>query len=146
MSIMSCSMGQAVAQAWNHSFASSSTGTCELIYLASCYNDADPEVRQQRFEAACRAAAELISAGTNVFSPIVYSHSLCRYGLPVDWQFWERFDRRFLELCDEVIVLTLDGWRQSVGVGEEIRIARELGKPVRFLDTQGRLCEQGAVP
>jgi len=27
----------------------------------------------------------------------------------------------------------LDGWNQSVGVQAEIRVARELGKPVRYL-------------
>jgi hypothetical protein len=31
------------------------------------------------------------------------------------------------------IVLTLPGWRESVGVQAEIAIARELGKPVTFL-------------
>ncbi|MBX3452499.1 MAG: DUF1937 family protein [Planctomycetaceae bacterium] len=35
--------------------------------------------------------------------------------------------------CDEVVVLTLDGWRESAGVQAEIRIAGELGKPVRYL-------------
>ena len=35
-----------------------------------------------------------------------------------------RHDRRFLETCDEVVVLKLDGWEQSVGVQAEIAIAR----------------------
>ena len=117
-----------------------------MIYLAGPYSDADPDVRQQRFEAACRAAAELTRQGKTVFAAVVHSHEISRYGLPLDWRFWERHDRRFLEVCDEVIVLAIDGWQQSVGVGEEIRIARELGKPVRFLDSQGQLGEQGAVP
>jgi hypothetical protein len=38
-----------------------------------------------------------------------------------------------LARCDEVVVLTLAGWRESVGVQTEIRIAAELGKPVQYV-------------
>jgi hypothetical protein len=116
------------------------------IYLASPYSDPDPAVREQRFVAACRAAAELIRQGKTVFSPIVHGHTICRYGLPLDWRFWERHDRRFLEVCDEVVVLMLDGWRESVGVTAEIAIARELGKPVTFLAASGQTEDTPAQP
>jgi len=104
-----------------------------VIYLASAYTHADPAVRQERFDAACRAAATLIRVGKTVFSPIAHSHTLCQFGLPLDWQFWQRHDRRYLEVCDEIVVLMLDGWRESVGVQAETAIAQGLGKPVSFL-------------
>jgi len=104
-----------------------------MIYLASPYSHPDPTVREQRFRAACRAAAALLRAGQPVFSPIAYSHWTAEHGLPCTWSFWEPLDRWFLERCDEVVVLMLDGWETSVGVQAEIRIARELGKPVRYL-------------
>jgi len=109
-----------------------------LIYLASPYSHPDAGVRQQRFEAACRAAAELFRRGATVFSPIAHSHAICSYGLPLDWRFWQRHDQRYLEACDEVVVLMLDGWRGSVGVQAEIAIARELGKPVTYLAASGQ--------
>jgi hypothetical protein len=62
---------------------------------------------------------------------------MCAYGLPTDWQFWEPFDRHQLERCDEVVVLTLDDWRESVGVQAEIRIAAEYGIPVRYVAPDG---------
>jgi hypothetical protein len=105
-----------------------------LIYLCSPYTHSAPEVREQRFEAACRATAELMRSGKSVFSPIVSSHPLCRYGLRLDWGFWQRFDLAFLAMCDEVIVLKLSGWQESVGVQAEIAAARTLGKPVTFLE------------
>lgn len=104
-----------------------------MIYLASPYSHPDAAVRQQRFESACRAAAELIRRGHVVFSPIAHSHSIAQHGLPVDWRFWEAQDRRLLAACDELWVLTLDGWRESRGVQAEIAIARAAGKPVRFV-------------
>ncbi len=107
-----------------------------MIYLASPYSHSEPSVHEQRFRAACVAAARLMRAGRVVFSPIAHGHSIAAYGLPTDWRFWERFDREQLARCDEVVVLTLDGWRESAGVQAEIRIAGELGKPVRYLEPE----------
>jgi len=104
-----------------------------MIYLASPYSHSEAVVREERFRAACRATVRLIAAGHVVFSPIVHGHPLVHHGLPTDWPFWERFDRDHLQRCDEVVVLMLDGWRESIGVAAEIRIAGELGKPVRYL-------------
>lgn len=104
-----------------------------MIYLASPYSHPEVVVREQRFHAACRAVAALLASGLTVFSPIVHGHPLVDHGLPTDWPFWERFDRDHMTRCDEVVVLMFDGWRESVGVAAEIRIAGELGKPVRYL-------------
>lgn len=108
-----------------------------MIYLCSPFTHPDPVVRRQRFEAACRAAAALINQGRIVFSPISHSYGICQHGIPGDWGFWQSHDRRYLELCDEVAVLMIDGWHDSVGVKAEIAIARELGKPVTFLRPKG---------
>jgi len=115
-----------------------------VIYLASPYSHPEAEVRRARFEAACRAAAELTRQGKTVFAAVVHSHQISRYGLPLDWKFWARHDRRFLELCREVVVLMLPGWEASVGVQAEIAIARELGKPVSFIRPNGQAEENPA--
>jgi nucleoside 2-deoxyribosyltransferase len=108
-----------------------------VVYLASPYSHADPAVREARFQAACQATAVLIRQGKIVFSPIVHSHSLCRYGLPGDWGFWRSLDLAYLGRCDEVVVVKLDGWRQSRGVQAEVARARALGKPVSFIEPDG---------
>jgi hypothetical protein len=105
-----------------------------MIYLASPYTHPDPVVREERFAAACAVAAQLLRFGHLVFSPICHSHPLTRFGLPLDWGFWERCDRQHLERCSELIVLMLPGWTSSRGVLAEIAIARELGLPVRYLE------------
>jgi nucleoside 2-deoxyribosyltransferase len=104
-----------------------------MIYLASPYSHPDPTVRERRFQEACRATAALLRAGHIVFSPVVHSHPLVPHGLPTDWAWWEEVDREHLIRCDEVVVLQLDGWRESVGLAAEVRIAQDLGKPVRYL-------------
>jgi nucleoside 2-deoxyribosyltransferase len=102
-----------------------------MKYLASPYSHDDPAVRLQRFEAACRAAAILLRNGVLVFSPIAHTHPIALAGdLPLDWAFWQRFDREMIAACDEVIVLCLDGWASSRGVQAELAIAEEFGIPV----------------
>ena len=110
-----------------------------MIYLASPYSHPDAAIREERFRAACRAAAQLMRAGNIVFSPIAHSHPIALHGLPFDWMFWERHDREQLARCDEVVGLMLDGWQGSEGVLAEIRIAAELGKPVRYLEPESQL-------
>lgn len=104
-----------------------------MIYLASPYTHPDAAIREQRFHTVCRAAAALMRSGHMVFSPIAHSHPIAMHGLPTTWDFWERVDREYLRRCDELVVLTLDGWKQSRGVQAEVRIAGDLGKPVRHL-------------
>jgi|SRR6516225_289064 hypothetical protein len=104
-----------------------------MIYLASPYSHPDAGIREQRFQAACRAAATLLRSGHCVFSPVVHSHPLVAHGLPTGWAFWQHVDLEHLRWCDVVVVLMLEGWEESVGVQAEIRTARALGKPVRYL-------------
>jgi Domain of unknown function (DUF1937) len=108
-----------------------------VTYLASPYSHSDPAVREERFHAACRATADLVRAGEVVFSPVVYSHPLVRFGLPTGWGYWEWFDWEVLARCDQVALLTLDGWEASEGVRAEMAIAGELGIPVRYLAVVG---------
>ncbi len=104
-----------------------------MIYLASPYSHPDESMRVERFENACSAAAALMTKGQNVYSPIAHTHPIACYGeLPKGWDFWEQYDRWFIERCDSVLVLQLPGWSDSRGVNAEIKMAAELGKDVRF--------------
>lgn len=104
-----------------------------MLYLASPYTHPHYAIRRARYKAACRVAAKLIQRGHVIFSPIAHSHGIAKYGLPTNWDFWETQDRWFLQACDAVVILTLDGWQESRGIAGEIAIAKELGKPIRYL-------------
>jgi nucleoside 2-deoxyribosyltransferase len=106
-----------------------------MIYLASPYNHPSPDVRQGRYEANVRALAALLHEGRVAFSPIVHHHPVaCLRDLGRGWDFWRRVDVEYLRRCDSLIVLTLDGWRESVGVAAEIEIAQTLGLPVEHME------------
>jgi len=104
-----------------------------LTYLACPYSHPDHAVRVARFEAANRAAGVLIREGHKVFSPISHTHPIAECcDLPLGWDFWEAFDRAFLSISGRVVVLLIDGWRESKGVQGELRIAAELGLPITY--------------
>ncbi len=102
-----------------------------MIYLASPYSDPDPIVRKARYEAACDRAARMLAEGQLVYAPVVYGHALAERGLPGDWAFWEQHNHAMLSRSTSLLILTLPGWQESVGVRAEIAIARSLGLPVR---------------
>lgn len=104
------------------------------VYLATPYSHDNPAVRELRFMKINEVAAGLMSKGVHVYSPISHTHPIAEAGdLPKGWDFWEQYDRHFIEWCDEVHVYCADGWEDSKGVNAEIKIACELGKPIRLI-------------
>ena len=97
------------------------------IYLALPYTGQE----NYSFQVANNEAGQLMKQGHIVFSPISHTHPIAvECGLPTDWDYWKVFDTAFIEWCDQLYVLCLDGWVSSKGVNAEIEIAKELGKPV----------------
>lgn len=108
----------------------------QLTYLASPYTHADPAVRESRFQAVCKKAAEMMLRGRVVFCPVAHSHPVSEAmpdGFAVDGALWQTQDAPYLEFCTELAVLMLDGWNVSKGVAHEIARAKERGIPVEYL-------------
>ena len=104
-----------------------------LIYLASPYTHRYPAVVHQRYVAAVRAVGHLARHGLRAYSPIGHTHPLTEYVGQQTLEYWLAYDMPLLLRSDELWVLCLSGWTSSAGVAEEIRVAREHGKPIRYL-------------
>ncbi len=105
------------------------------IYLATPYStNSDPATRIIRFLAVNKVAARLMLEDFLVFSPISHTYPILLAGdLPIGWKFWAEYDRTFIEWCDKVYIFMQPGWRESVGVTAEIKIAEELNKPIIYI-------------
>lgn len=106
------------------------------IYLACPYSDPDLAIRERRFQAANQAAAWIMNQGWHlVFSPISHSHPMAvQCDLPGGSAYWQSWNLSFiLRWADEIWVLAIDGFRESVGVAMETAFANMLGIPVKFL-------------
>lgn len=104
-----------------------------VYYLASPYTHKNWKIKMRRHEAVEKAAVDLLRHGIFTFAPIAYNAPWEKYDLPGDWQFWEKFDKAFVDRMDAVLVLQLDGWKESVGVQAEIAYAKENGIPVEYI-------------
>lgn len=104
-------------------------------YLASPYTHHSSLVREARFIAVCKAAAELMRSGKVVFSPIAHSHPIdLHFDHPESGDFWKNQDIQILRCASELIVLKLDGWIDSQGIRWETHMANELGMPVTYME------------
>ena len=104
----------------------------ELIYLASPYSIGD---REKNFELVTKKAAELVSEGYTVISPITYGHTLLNFKeMPNDWGFWMKFCSELLYKCDRLVLYKIPGWDTSVGVAEELSIAVDHDIPITYLE------------
>lgn len=101
------------------------------IYLGSPYTHPDPEVRQKRYLEAAKAVVHMLSLDYTVYSPIVHFHYLAmEFNLPKDYPFWKRQNGNMLRKAKVLYVLQLDGWKDSAGLTEEIRIAESIKIPI----------------
>lgn len=104
------------------------------IYLACPYTDSDPDKMEERFKSVNIMAGYLMQQGYLVFSPISHTHPIavsCK--LPRGFDFWEAYDRTFIDWCDEVWVHRISGWENSKGVTREIDYATKQNKPIKYL-------------
>lgn len=102
----------------------------QRFYLASPYTSESQEIRAQRFEKNCQAAAWLTRCGLMVYSPIIHGHFMVDYGIPMDFDFWEGHCLSFLSVwATAFVILKLQGWEESKGVSMEFNIAKELKLP-----------------
>lgn len=105
-----------------------------MIYVASPYSHPDEEVRQARYEAVREWTFDrIIHKNQSLFSPIIYCHEYALENeLPKDADFWYKFNLGFMQNCNLIYVLMLDGWEKSLGVTAEIKLAHALDKPVKY--------------
>ena len=110
----------------------------ELVYLACPYTHPEPHIQAKRFHIASRAALWFMQKGWIVFSPL--SHTIPieeQSDGPLGWEaFWQKQDFAMLKRCDRLFVLKIEGWKESVGVRDEIKWAEQLSMPISYIDPE----------
>lgn len=103
-----------------------------LLYIASPYSHEDAHIITKRYEDVMVTTAKILDELPHIvpFSPIVYSHlvnQLCQK--PASWY---EIDLVLLNRCDMLLVLQLNGWKSSYGVGLEIGEAQRKQIPIVY--------------
>lgn len=108
--------------------------TDKVYYLASPYSHPNGLVKQLRYLLIAAVAAELFHKGYTLLEPIATAHPMAQlFAMPTGYEAWQTRDRNMISRADGLIVATLPGWQESVGVADEIQYAESLGKPVYYV-------------
>lgn len=112
-----------------------------LIYVASPFTSPSKEVERARYQDVVDACARMFEDGFHVMSPIAHCYPMFERGnMPGDFEFWRAYNYAVLSRCEELWVLTIDGWKDSKGVQGEIEFARKRGIPIGYV-----ICDVGGV-
>lgn len=108
-----------------------------FYYLSTPYSHDDPSVQEERYILAAEVLRWYLNRGHLAFSPIASSHTLDVRGIRPQ-QGWLEWDIALLNTLDPshltVVVVKLDGWRESVGVQAEIDWATERMVRIEYVD------------
>lgn len=100
----------------------------QLIYVGSPYTHLDKGVMQNRHDQVLDITADLLNQGFHVISPIVHCHPLSiKHNMRGDFEFWKKYNFALLSKCDILLVVPIDGWKESVGLKAEIEFAQDNG-------------------
>ena len=112
----------------------------DVWYLASCYSTPmEPgreawKVRHFRHHHVQAVGHALYKMGYTLIEPIASSHYKAeQFGSVPSYEYWQKRDRRLIDVCAGIIVLNMNGWEDSVGVTDEVKYAKLQGKPVYLL-------------
>lgn len=109
----------------------------KLIYLASPYSHKSKAIMTLRLVDADMALGRLQDKYPYAFiGPITQSARTVKYMNSTDEGFgaWERRGLTYVSRCDELWVLDIPGWQDSVGVQAEIAFAYQLQIPVKVVN------------
>jgi hypothetical protein len=114
-----------------------------FIYLASPYTGETLEEMQERYEKVMEHTAWMLDRSVTVYSPIMHCHNMAmKHALPRSVDFWLYHDKNMIMASHELRILTLDRWRQSVGIKAEIKFARSIGLPITKVGFKTSLVEK----
>ncbi len=106
----------------------------DFYYLGSVYSKYHLGL-DAAFDEVCRARGLLIRAGIPCFSPIIHSHPVAKIsGLdPWDYQIWMPSEQPMMECAIGLIVLKMDGWRESYGLNKELQFFTHKELPIIYM-------------
>jgi hypothetical protein len=112
-----------------------------LSYLAAPYSHPDKKVVEKRMETLCKVDALLMKKGTFTVSPLLKHYIVHHADLPTDWNFWQNYSYALMCAVDQMIVVMIEGWAESVGVQAEIEMAKRFDIPIIYVNEAGEEVE-----
>jgi len=110
-----------------------------MNYIGAPYTHEDPALREWRAGQAGELCAFMTARKKLAYSPITHGHAIYQAAIrraervPVEYAFWQQHSIWMLRNATSLIVLCLDGWRESVGLIDEQHAAKALAMPIWYV-------------
>ncbi len=108
-----------------------------MIYVGTPYTASCPATMRYRGEISMAYASRLFEQGRLAISPIgmsEYKVPRLSYKVEPDWATWGDLCIKLLSACDEMHIIKLAGWQDSVGLAEEINYCKANSKPIVHIE------------
>lgn len=104
-------------------------------YLATPYTKFGDGL-EEAFIESCKAAGRLITRGLRVYSPIAHCHPIAEHaGIDkLDHEIWLPAQAPMMHNACGLIVCMMEGWQESYGVTQEIKLFNNLHKPIVYMN------------
>lgn len=109
--------------------------TRPLVFV-SCPYTGPAEIVEWRMKKFSEYVAEMETRGQFHAVSTLYNQLVLDRGiaLPGDYGFWQSYSHSLILVSSRVDVLKLPGWQDSVGVQDEIEIAKSRNIPVNYIN------------
>ncbi len=114
------------------------------VYLANAYTSHLADKSDASMQMVVRLNYESLIAGKLkkkfkgkycFLLPIAMSSMIAKFhSFDNGFDTWAKDDYTWISICDEVWTLMSDGWLESYGVLSELKFAKAIGKPIKFID------------
>jgi hypothetical protein len=109
------------------------------FYISNPYNGTE-EQKELRAKIAAEVCGKLLKRGVHAWSPIVHNHAMMKscdeFTLEQRRTLILDFDFSLLLASKGMIVLKIDGWKESYGVRKEIELCLEKSIPIKYLSPE----------
>lgn len=106
-----------------------------MIFVSTPYYHPDSVVVQDRVRILSHYCGKLLKEGKWNVSPITHGTTITKHiVLPMDFEFWQHISFEMINVCKEMHVLMMEGWKQSIGVIGEISHAKKKKIPIKYIE------------
>jgi len=104
------------------------------VIVVGPFNTTDEELKKRRVHTIATYCAELFHKGIIPVSALLSGLAFAEHAeLPTDTMTWANFSKLYVNGCDEMHVLQLEGYDTSRGVLLEIAEAERLGITIKYI-------------
>ncbi len=106
-----------------------------MIFVAAPYGNPDLMVVEVRVFQIMEYCGKLLEKGESCISAVIFGHPIIKLNknVRVDWKGWKALCSTLIVASTELHVLMLNGWENSIGVQEEIKLAESLGIKIIYI-------------